>query len=210
MTGADTDAIFESYRTHAADLGQRFRDVDAEEFLSPVVAHIPKGPLRILDLGAGSGRDAAWFAARGHNVVAVEPVVELAAQAEREDTADRVEWIADALPELASLDGPEGEFDLAWLCAVWHHLDPDMRGQTLGRMAALVKPGGRLIISLRRSADVDGRLTFEAEPDPAIALAKAAGFALVDRKSAASVQTHNKMAGISWCWLVFDLPERPA
>jgi protein-L-isoaspartate O-methyltransferase len=27
----------------------------------------------VLDVGAGSGRDAAWFAARGHDVVAVEP-----------------------------------------------------------------------------------------------------------------------------------------
>ena len=26
-----------------------------------------------LDIGAGSGRDAAWFAARGWDVVAVEP-----------------------------------------------------------------------------------------------------------------------------------------
>ena len=206
MSGADTDAILDSYRSHAVDLGQRFREVDADEFLAPVMAHIPEGPLRILDLGAGSGRDAAWFAARGHCVVAVEPVVELSEQAASLAAGDRIEWITDALPDLASLDGRDGEFDLLWLCAVWHHLDPAMRVRTLERAAALVKPGGRLIVSLRRSADVDGRLTFEAEPEPAIAQACAAGFVLVDQQSASSAQTHNKMAEISWCWLVFDFP----
>ena len=34
---------------------------------------IPAMPGRVLDIGSGTGRDAAWFAGRGHSVVAVEP-----------------------------------------------------------------------------------------------------------------------------------------
>ena len=210
MTGADIEGIFDTYSSHAEDLGRRFQDVEVEEFLAPVMAHLPAPPVRILDLGAGSGRDAAWFASLGHDVVAVEPVADLAAQASSLEGNARVEWITDALPDLASLDGREGLFDLGWICAVWHHLDPEMRRRTLARVASLLRPGGRLILSLRRSSDIDNRLIFEAEPDPAIALAEAAGFVLVDRQDAGSAQTHNKAAGVSWCWLVFDLQEQDA
>ncbi|WP_241665608.1 methyltransferase domain-containing protein, partial [Teichococcus oryzae] len=31
---------------------------------------LPEAPFALLDLGAGSGRDAAWLAALGHEVVA--------------------------------------------------------------------------------------------------------------------------------------------
>lgn len=204
MTGADKAAIFETYRSHAADLGRRFQEVKVGEFLAPVVAHLPDPPAKVLDIGAGSGRDAVWFASRGHPVVAVEPVADLSAMAHDLDGNTQVEWITDALPDLAALEGRDGTFDLVWLCAVWHHLDTGMRSATLARIAALLKPGGRLIMSLRQSPDVDGRLTFEADPAPAIALADAAGFRLVHEERASSAQTHNAAAGISWCWLVFD------
>ena len=34
---------------------------------------LPKGLATILDIGAGSGRDATWLSAKGYDVVAVEP-----------------------------------------------------------------------------------------------------------------------------------------
>ena len=37
-------------------------------------------PARVLDIGAGTGRDAAGFAAMGHSVTAVEPTAELRAR----------------------------------------------------------------------------------------------------------------------------------
>ncbi len=40
---------------------------------------IPTAPSRVLDVGAGMGRDTAALAALGHSVVAVEPVDELRA-----------------------------------------------------------------------------------------------------------------------------------
>ena len=44
-----------------------------EEIRAPVLDLLPECDACILDVGAGIGRDAAWFAANGHNVVAVEP-----------------------------------------------------------------------------------------------------------------------------------------
>jgi protein-L-isoaspartate O-methyltransferase len=40
---------------------------------------IPTVPGRVLDIGSGTGRDAAAFAAMGHHVIAVEPTGELRA-----------------------------------------------------------------------------------------------------------------------------------
>ena len=34
---------------------------------------LPDAPGTVLDIGAGSGRDAAWFSAQGYDVIAVEP-----------------------------------------------------------------------------------------------------------------------------------------
>jgi protein-L-isoaspartate O-methyltransferase len=38
---------------------------------------LPAPPARVLDVGAGSGRDAAWLTSLGLEVVAVEPSVAL-------------------------------------------------------------------------------------------------------------------------------------
>ena len=46
-------------------------------------ALIPATPSRVLDVGAGTGRDAAALAALGHSVVAVEPTPELRAHGQR-------------------------------------------------------------------------------------------------------------------------------
>jgi len=44
---------------------------------SDVARLLPKAPAFILDVGAGSGRDAASLAEMGHSIAAVEPVDEL-------------------------------------------------------------------------------------------------------------------------------------
>jgi SAM-dependent methyltransferase len=61
---------------------------------------LPATPGRVLDVGAGSGRDAAWFAYRGHEVVAVEPSDNMRRQARERHADPRIRWIDDALPGL--------------------------------------------------------------------------------------------------------------
>ena len=72
----------ERYRTHAVRLGKRFQDITSETVLRSITGHLPERPARILDVGAGSGRDACWFAVQGHDVTAVdvehEPVTQTA------------------------------------------------------------------------------------------------------------------------------------
>lgn len=58
---------------HALDLVTRYEAIDPSKLHGWLSGLIPRLPGTVLDVGAGSGRDAAWFASQGHDVVAVEP-----------------------------------------------------------------------------------------------------------------------------------------
>lgn len=171
-----------------------------EQIYAPVRDFLPREPARIADIGAGTGRDAAWLAAQGHRVLAIEPV-----RAFREAGAalhgDGIEWLDDQLPELAGL-APHGPFDLVLLCAVWHHLDPAGRAVAMPGLAQVTAPGGRLILSLRHDPDAPGRGAWPAPPEQTIALASDAGFDLTFQAETGSVHPESQARGVRWTWLV--------
>ena len=61
------------YEKHAREVAATYEAVDAEDMLYWLQDFLPAKGGRILDVGAGSGRDAAWLADQGFQVVAVEP-----------------------------------------------------------------------------------------------------------------------------------------
>lgn len=73
------------------------------ELHQPYLAHIPQTPSRVLDIGAGIGRDAAMLSSLGHQVVAVEPLCEFLRIAVERYNSHRINWIHDALPRLEML-----------------------------------------------------------------------------------------------------------
>ena len=176
-----------------------------EQIYASVRDLLPTAPARIADIGAGTGRDAAWFAGQGHRVLAVEPV-----RAFREAGmalhGDRIEWLDDQLPELTGLQS-RGPFDLVLLCAVWHHLDSAARARSMPVLAQATAPGGRLILSLRHDPNADGRLSFPAPPEEAIALASEAGLDLTHRAETESVHAESRARGVRWTWLVLEKDE---
>jgi protein-L-isoaspartate O-methyltransferase len=60
------------YDAHASDLVGRYEAVDAANLHNWLRGLLPDTPGTVLDIGAGSGRDAAWFSAQGYDVIAVE------------------------------------------------------------------------------------------------------------------------------------------
>lgn len=193
------------YRIHADRLGKRFQMLASEHVLRSVAAFLPAAPSDILDIGAGSGRDACRFAALGHRVTAVEPVREMSSQARRLPGADRVTWIEDYLPRLALLGGRT--FDLCLLSAVWHHLSPAQRPPSLARFAELTRPTGRLVMSLRLGPDTDEKTNFAIDTDTTVRQARDAGFTLVHQASNPSSNPKNIALGVIWEWLVFEPKE---
>lgn len=145
----------------------------------------PPPAARILEIGAGTGRDAARFSMLGHLVACLEPDRDL-----WPDGADRV---ADPLPPLNAV---RGNYDLIRIGAVWHLLPEHDRGAAFARIADLALPGGRLILSLRipplsGAADVVG-------------IASHAGWQMRDVSRRPSHQSGNRKAGVVWDWCVFE------
>lgn len=127
-------------------LAERYETVSAPDLHGPVADLFPPAPARALDVGAGSGRDAAWLAGAGHEVLAVEPSATLRAEGARRHPSPLIRWADDRLPGLTSV---RGRFDLILLSAVWQHVPPEDRDAALRRLTGLLSPGGLLLISLR-------------------------------------------------------------
>ena len=169
----------EGYAEEADALVGQYESISFAEAHRHVLHLIPSAPCRVLDIGAGTGRDAAAFAAMGHAVVAVEPTAELRARAAALHPSPRIEWLDDGLPELARLAGQGGDFDVVMLTAVWMHLDEGQRGRAMPRVARLVRGGGVAVFSLRHGPVPPGRRMFDVSAEETAGLAAAAlGLAL--------------------------------
>lgn len=67
----------EGYAEHARALFLRDEGMSFAEKHRAVLHLFPDEPSAVIDIGSGTGADAAWFAPQGHQVVAVEPTAEL-------------------------------------------------------------------------------------------------------------------------------------
>ncbi|MFF4738403.1 class I SAM-dependent methyltransferase [Streptomyces sp. NPDC001262] len=174
--GQNSAGVQPYYAQNAGCLGQRYGSVTFEEVHGGVLDLLPSGAAAVLDVGAGTGRDAAALARRGYRVVAVEPVRELRDVAQRLYASGDVRWVEDSLPELPRT---EGAFDVVLLSAVWMHLPPAARGRAMERLAALLAPAGLLVVSLRRGDPPTDRAMFDIPADEVMRDGERAGLRLV-------------------------------
>jgi SAM-dependent methyltransferase len=113
------------YQEQASGFFNLYESLQFENVHTDWLALLPKGGYA-LDIGAGSGRDAAKLAARGFNVFAIEPATALLTLAQGAHTAANIKWFNDTLPLLAAIPKSQS-FDLILLSAVWMHLTPQQQ-----------------------------------------------------------------------------------
>lgn len=109
---------------------------------------VPEGARTVLDLGAGTGKLTRSLVARGLDVVAIEPLVEMR------------ETLAATVPEVRALAGtaeeiplPDASVDAITVAQAWHWVDPD---RATAEAARVLRPGGTLgLIWNRRDDRVD-------------------------------------------------------
>lgn len=196
--------ILAGYASDAADLVPPFEAISCAELFTPVEDLMPVRPCRVLDVGAGTGRDAAWFAGQGHQVVAAEPVRELREAGRKLHPCPSIIWVDDRLPALTGLIVAGEKFDLVILIGVWQHLRPEERTVAIEALARLAADQARLIMSVRHGSAPPTRPCFPCDPDATIESAQGVGFRLMRRRSAPSIQQKNLDAGVTWTWLAFD------
>ena len=193
----------EGYAEEAEELFKHYESFPAADAHRAVLHLIPAAPSSILDIGSGTGRDAAWFAAQGHRVVAVEPTDALRLPAMALHPSPLIEWLDDSLPDLASLLTRGESFDVVMLTAVWMHLDSQQRYRAMPNVASLVREGGVMIMMTRHGPVPPGRRMFEVSAEETIELARMQDLHPVLNLRTESRQEANRVAGITWTNLAF-------
>jgi SAM-dependent methyltransferase len=197
----------EGYTEEVDSLTRQYESVRFVDVHGPVLHLLPTAPSRVLDIGAGTGRDAAALAAMGHRVIAVEPTQAFRDRAGLLHSSPRIEWVEDYLPHLSRLTGLE-RFDVVMLTAVWIHLDAEQRSKAMRTVTSLLRPGGLLTLTLRHGPAPPGRRRlFEASAHETIDLARVHGLRL-----AVKVEHQADFYGrreVTWTSLAFLLGSVP-
>lgn len=191
----------QGYGDNAPALAEQYESITFDDVHHGVMHLFPSPPARVLDVGAGSGRDAAALAAIGHTVVAVEPTDALRQEGMRLHGGKPIDWVADHLPDLSQLHRRKDRFDLILLTAVWMHLDGHERRTAMKSLAGLLGAKGRISMSLRHGPVPQGRRMFDVSADETIELAGLHGLAAVQ------VAERNDMLGrpdVRWTFVVLE------
>jgi len=171
------------YNENAQELSElycskRFEQVHSAwfEYLAPV---LNRSNARILDLGAGAGRDSRYMAEQGIansvSITAIEPAQMLADLGKQHTQGLNIDWLQDSLPDLNVVTKQEISFDLILLSAVWMHIPDAQRDRSLRKLANLLKPGGKLVISLRHGPCDDARNMHDVSSEQLIQLGNTYG-----------------------------------
>lgn len=186
------------YAENAASLVQQYEGLVFSELFEPVESELLKAIGPVLDVGSGSGRDAAEFAKRGYAVTAVEPVAELRERAREIHKHCAIEWVDDSLPGLRLLG--RRKFGLVWLSAVWMHLDCDERISAMSRVSGLLEKGGKIVITTRHGPVPSGRRMYSIAVSETVELAESNGLTCSSVRY--SVPDVGGREAVSWDFLV--------
>ena len=159
------------YGANASALASQYESITFAEVYRDLIHLFPAQPVTVVDIGAGSGRDAAALARCGHRVVAVEPTGELRREGQRLHGSLPIDWMDDHLPTLDLLRRTKRRFDLVLLTAVWMHLDAQEREVAMEAVAELAADKGQVFMSLRHGPIPEGRRMFDVSAADTVRLA---------------------------------------
>jgi SAM-dependent methyltransferase len=193
-------STLEYYDRHAERIAAHYEEVDFSATLEPVIAALPAGA-RVLELGCGSGRDAAALLARGFDVTATDGSAEILAEAARHHPELSHRLIHHALP--GELPFEAGSFEAVLSMAVLMHLEAAELKSAYSAVHRVLRPGGLFAYSVNteragldaRGRDERGRHFTCLSPAEWERLHEAAGFQTEWKKESDDVTGR---AGIRW------------
>ncbi len=164
------------YDRSAEDLVDRYEALDFNQAHPYLAAKLGGSkPLNVLDVGAGSGRDAAAMAALGHLVWAAEPSDRMRGLGRALHAAEAIQWLDAAMPGLQTPALAGRRFDLIVLSAVWMHVPPRQRREALERLSDLLAPSGEVYLTLRLGPGDTDRGMYPVNSEELVRLAPLAG-----------------------------------
>ncbi len=191
------------YNKQATRFFEQYESLDATTVHKDWIFELPSSGL-VLDIGAGSGRDAAYIAAQGLHVFAVEPAHNLRQLAQQKHTNTKITWLDDSLPDLQTVHFLQVKFDLILISAVWMHFSAAQQNRILRKVSNLLKPGGRMIISLRFGTFDDDRPNHDISLDQLNKQAQSLGLSVTAYpRQIDELQRSN----VSWQTVKLSLPD---
>ena len=160
------------YHNNADELANQYNSSVFEEVHESWQPFWPQSGSKVLDVGAGSGRDAKWFSLFGCETFAIEPANALRQLGQKNTCDADVCWLDDTLPELKKVIGLGIRFDLILVSAVWMHISQSDRKRAFRKLANLLAPNGKLVITLHHGSFSDERVSHGVSIDELDKLAK--------------------------------------
>lgn len=191
---------YDSNASRLAGVYEAVPPIISRDWLADVLPH---PPALVIDVGAGSGRDACAYAAAGYEVIAVEPSSSMRTEAERLHPSPRIRWLADSLPGLVTTSRSGITADVVSLSAVWQHVSPADRPRAFRKLVGLLRSGGLLVMTLRHGPD-DGRGGHPVSLAEVETLARNHGLQVLRAVPSRDLQGR---PDISWTAVVFRLPD---
>ena len=195
-------------RAYEGDAGRslavQYESLDPEKLHADILHWLPRLPASVIDIGAGSGRDAAWFASKGYSVLAVEPSATMREEGRRRHPDSGITWIDDSLPGLAGVYRLGASFDVAMLSAVWMHVPPRDRKRAFRKIVNLLKPNGMIVMCLKIDLVEADRGMHPVSADEVGRLARDNGAYLVSENIS---EDRLGRRGTRWSTLVLKLPD---
>ena len=131
------------FNANAAELAGKYNALDRAKVHADLLSLLPAGRgLKVLDIGAGSGADAAMFADLGHAVTACEPAEELRKIGENLFKNKNIKWNAEVLPDMGVAVESAALFDVVTSVGVLQYIDEENQSKSLSKMFSLVAKGG--------------------------------------------------------------------
>lgn len=195
------NAVARHYHRHAERLARSYRDVSFETVHSPLLKYLPCRRSRIIDIGAGAGRDAYALAELGYDVTAVEPSAEMRRVGQLEEGVAQVTWMDDSLPALMSVRATGEAFRFILCSAVLMHLPGRLLVASFEAMHAIAEYDAVLAVTVRNPLPSDPPGVFHHHCRETIVDAAAkAGFALMEDGTNVDVFRRSEA---NWSWFVF-------
>jgi protein-L-isoaspartate O-methyltransferase len=192
------------YDAEGAELAARYERLPPEDVHAAFKGLLPLGADRLaLDIGAGSGRDAAWLHRLGFTVVAVEPARGMREAGKARHPQANIRWLDDRLPALTATHRLGLAFDVILLSGVLMHVPPLDRPRAFRKIATLLKPGGRLFISVRDGDGAPGRAMWPVSRGELESYANAHGLAILRVTDGKDLQGRD----VRWTTYALQLPD---
>ncbi|MGZ9899291.1 class I SAM-dependent methyltransferase [Shewanella gaetbuli] len=192
------------YTENVSELSVQYNSQQFEDVHQSWQNYWPTDNKLVLDVGAGTGRDAKWFAQQGCEVYALEPNTEMRKAGALYTQADKVIWLKDTLPELTNILALGLRFDVILVSAVWMHLAPSYRERAFRKLSNLLAANGKLVITLRHGKFTDSRVSYPVSITELEGYSHCYGLQVIHTQQADDNLNRQQ---VSWETVVMNLPD---